>query len=238
MESGPLPQPLPIDVQERVDQDFGKSADAISNLLLASRRIGSPDYFGDRLLRCFVFAAQGNESRLRQLIELARQDFRDVIIAAEYDELGLRRLRDFNHPFGSADIVEPGRNWSPSTPKVCGQDVDELCLQHSAIAIHFWATWNRVDREMDHSIRNIVDQFAGCVWFVSCEIDLPENVELCQRFGVSNIPALGLLVSGHPPQLVVGCRESKQLAAEIEQLLKTPERKSWWEFWRERNIPR
>jgi hypothetical protein len=233
-----LNQPLPIDVGEQLDRDFGDGAKAASNLLLASRRIGSPDYFGDRLLRCLVFAAQGNESRFRQLMELARQDFRDVVMAAEYDELGLRRLRDFNYPFGSADIAEPGRNWSPSTPKVRGQDVDELCLLHAALAIHFWATWNRVDREMDRNIQNIVDQFAGRVWFVSCEIDLPENVELCQRFGVSNIPALGLLVSGYPSQLVVGCSKPKQLAAEIERLLKTPERKSWWEFWRWENIPR
>lgn len=148
---------------------------------------GSPDDIGDRLLRCIVFGAQGNESRLRQLMELVRQDFRDVIMAAEYDELGLRRLRDFNQPFGSAEIIfKPERNWRPSAPEVRGQDVDELCLQHAALAIHFWATWNRVDREMDRSIQNIVDQFAGRLWFVSCEIDLPENIELCQRFGASN----------------------------------------------------
>ncbi|HWL07978.1 MAG TPA: thioredoxin family protein, partial [Planctomicrobium sp.] len=232
-----LPQSLPVDVLERVDRDFGNAADAVSDLLLACRRIGSPDYIGDRLLLCLVFAARGDESRIRQLMELARQDFRDVVMAAEYDELGLRRLRDFNQPFGSADILEPERSWSPSTPDVRGHDVDELCRQHSAIAIHFWATWNRVDREMDRSIQNIVDQFAGRVRFVSCEIDLPENLELCQRFGVSNIPALGLLVSDCPPQLVVGCREPKQLAAEIERLLKIPERKSWWEFWRWGHIP-
>ena len=96
--------PLPEDVVERVRRDFGERAEVILALLLASRRLGSADYIGDLLVRCIVFAAHGAEERLRDLLELERQDFRDVIMAAEYDALGTRHLWDFNRPFASAGI--------------------------------------------------------------------------------------------------------------------------------------
>lgn len=100
-----MDEPLPSDVVEQLRHDFGDSADVVALLLLACRRLGSSDFIGDRLVRCIVFATRGDESRITRLIELERQDFRDVIMAAEYDALGLRRLWDFNRPFGDAAIV-------------------------------------------------------------------------------------------------------------------------------------
>jgi hypothetical protein len=97
-------EPLPPDIVDPVLHDFTGQAQPVLGLLSACRRVGGPDYFGDRLVRCVVFAARGDESRIRQLIELGRQDFRNVIMAAEYDVPGVRRLRDFNRPFESAEL--------------------------------------------------------------------------------------------------------------------------------------
>lgn len=98
--------PLPPDIVSRVHQDFGSRADAVLDFLRDCRHSGNSDYLCDRFVRCIVFAARGEESRIPQLIGLMRQDFRDVIMAAEYDTNTLvpRRLRDFNFPFESAEI--------------------------------------------------------------------------------------------------------------------------------------
>lgn len=95
-------EPLPLDIVDRIRQDFGNQAEVALALLLDCRKAAGPDFIGDRLVRCIVFAARGDESRLLELIELERRDFRDVIMTAEYDVLG-NQLRDLNLPFGSAD---------------------------------------------------------------------------------------------------------------------------------------
>jgi hypothetical protein len=79
----------------RLVQDFGDRADSVAVCLLNCRRIGSPDYIGDRLVRCIVQAAKGNERRVQELIVLEREDVRDVIGLGEYDGSGncVRDLR-------------------------------------------------------------------------------------------------------------------------------------------------
>ena len=104
-----MDEPLPADVVERLSSDYGERADTVTAQLLACRRLGSTDYFGDRLVRCVVFVARGDEWRVPDLIELGRQEYRDLILAAEYDPLCVRRLRNFNHPFGAeGQDAEPG----------------------------------------------------------------------------------------------------------------------------------
>jgi thioredoxin-like negative regulator of GroEL len=130
-------------------------------------------------------------------------------------------------------VPRPIPGWRPSTPEVRGLRVEDLVQQHPAVAIHFWAPWNGYDPLMDRSIQSISGKFAGRVVFVSCNVDLGENGELCQRCGFKNIPALGLLVSGHQPISEIGYRDPEKLAGVIESWLKEPERKRKpsWVFW-------
>ncbi len=130
------------------------------------------------------------------------------------------------------DIDRPIPGWAPSTPAVPGGSIDELARQHPAIAIHFWAAWNGSDPPMDRSIQEIVGQFAGRVLFVSCDTDREENHELCRRFGLAAIPALGILVSGRRPELIIGRRDPDHLASEIEGRLNQSARKRGWLSWR------
>ncbi|MBX3416868.1 MAG: hypothetical protein KF851_04630 [Pirellulaceae bacterium] len=51
-----------------------------------------------RLARCVVVGAEGSIDRMRELIETADIDYRDVIIAGEYDG-ALRRVRDLRVSF-------------------------------------------------------------------------------------------------------------------------------------------
>ena len=90
--------PLPLDVQNRLVRDFGTRADTVAAQLITHRRLGSADFHGDRLLRCIIQASGGDEQRVQQLLDIARQDYRDVIVAGEYDGFK-RQVKDFRASF-------------------------------------------------------------------------------------------------------------------------------------------
>lgn len=103
-----MDQTLPLDVLYRLTRDFGDRAEAVAALLLGRRRIGSEDFLGDRLVRCIVHSAGADEHRVQQLLDLARQDYRDVIVAGEYDS-AMRRVRDLSASFL---IDNPEKFWA------------------------------------------------------------------------------------------------------------------------------
>ena len=113
----------------------------------------------------------------------------------------------------------PIPGWHPSTPAITGPGYDDLIRRHPAVLIHFWAAWNAHDRAMDGVIRAIQGRFAGRVHFASCDID-QDGGELYRRFGVVNIPTLGLIVAGavRKPS-IIGIPEPDRLAAAIESRL-------------------
>jgi hypothetical protein len=93
---------LALDIAARIERDFSPGdAQAVKELLIELQREDART-FGDRQLRCAVYLAHGNFSTLAYAITLGRSDYRDLIMAAEYEKGTDRRLRDFNNPFDGA----------------------------------------------------------------------------------------------------------------------------------------
>jgi hypothetical protein len=90
-------EPLEPDIEECLARDFPADAlpAALSSIAAAS---SSP-----RIQRCIAFAARGHPSYFDYLCKLARIDYRDVIMAAEYDRFGTQ-LYDFNQPVSKARL--------------------------------------------------------------------------------------------------------------------------------------
>jgi len=92
---------LPSDIVGRIERDFVPvEAEPVVELLAQLRR-ESPDIFGDRVTRSVVFVAKGNFEEFVKAVELARLDWRDLIVQAEYDGWSGEeyRRRDLNMPF-------------------------------------------------------------------------------------------------------------------------------------------
>ena len=93
---------LPDDVVRWLEKSFSASdLPAARELLeLAIDHAGKPA--GARLLRCAAVGSQGDPERLRYLVGLMQIDYRDVIVAGEYEARGkdLVRVRDLNQPIG------------------------------------------------------------------------------------------------------------------------------------------
>jgi hypothetical protein len=49
-------------------------------------------------VRCIVFVANGDLNRIEKAIDLAKTDYRDLIVLAEYDEKN-ERVRNLSNPF-------------------------------------------------------------------------------------------------------------------------------------------
>ena len=101
MSEGPA---LPGDVLERIAVDY--AADRRSEIADELSTLSEVTPEPVRVARCVLFVAAGDLGRFEQMIELARTDYRDAIVAAEYDR-ELRRLRDFGWPFGEAEFEPP-----------------------------------------------------------------------------------------------------------------------------------
>ena len=101
-------QLLTADVACRIPQLFPSAPEAITDQLnqLRSQDAG---LFSDRIIRCIVFSAiHYPASTIDHWIAQARLDYRDVIVAAEYDRDD-NHLRDFNLPFTDEHFHETTR---------------------------------------------------------------------------------------------------------------------------------
>lgn len=117
------------------------------------------------------------------------------------------------------EIYRPVPGFRPSTPAVTGKTYAKVLTEHSVVVIHFWADWNGVDVPMDASIRDIKTKIEGRIHFVSCDIDSPDNLDLCKRCNVVNIPFLAIFVDGHQKRGIMGLRPADELADEIGKRL-------------------
>lgn len=91
---------ISIDIIEQLRQDFPASEfdTRLAQLVHASE---SP-----RIQRCIVFASRGHPWYFDYLCKLSAIDFRDVIMAAEYDRMDAH-LYDFNKPIPVARRNDP-----------------------------------------------------------------------------------------------------------------------------------
>lgn len=93
---------LPEDIIAKVRQDFSQG-DEISILqMLSDYQRQHPDHSA-RILRCIVFLAHGSFDKFAEAVTLAQLDWRDLIVAAEYDGWSgeEHRRRNLNEPFAA-----------------------------------------------------------------------------------------------------------------------------------------
>ena len=81
----------PADIVDWIVAHFDADAIPYVHLLLE-------DLKSDRLSRCALFLSGRSIEKLKAEVELGKADFRDLIVAAEYDRKD-NQIRDFNQPF-------------------------------------------------------------------------------------------------------------------------------------------
>lgn len=110
-----------------------------------------------------------------------------------------------------------GRHWSPASPEFA---ISDLSLPR--LVIHFWASWNAVDRTMDTTLVQLIPQFKDDIEFRSVDVDRTGFREMCVDAGILNVPALGFYQSGNHMQTLIGLRLPNDLKTIIQSWLETP----------------
>lgn len=92
---------LPIDIEDYYKKKFPPELQEEVLKLLVSIESRNKELAHPRLLRCLLFNSSNNIQSLRNQIEELFFDYRDVIVAAEYDkEKGeIKHIRDFSKSF-------------------------------------------------------------------------------------------------------------------------------------------
>ncbi len=94
---------MKTDIYQKIERDFGDDLKlAIEQVEILDAR--TKGLIGNRLLRAMVFLSKGNIDRFKQVIELGRTDYRDVLWQAEYD-CGEEQLYDFNKTFHELNLM-------------------------------------------------------------------------------------------------------------------------------------
>lgn len=90
-------QSLPHDVVHYVEKRFPEQQRDEATSILLSARINANETPSPRMLRCALFASNGQLNELRHYVALLLIDWRDVIVAAEYEFLNGNsvHVRDF-----------------------------------------------------------------------------------------------------------------------------------------------
>lgn len=105
-------------------------------------------------------------------------------------------------------------DWRPSAVPLRSVD-DEF---DGLVVVHFWASWNRVDRDMDKTLCLLEhSQENSCVAFRSCCTDDEANWPLCQDCQVGNLPALAAFVKGKRIATLIGLRPFQELQGKIDE---------------------
>ncbi len=104
----------------------------------------------------------------------------------------------------------PNFDWSPSTVPVVERDFDE----YQILVLHYWAAWDKIDREMDKLLATLREEYVGRICFRSCDVDRAENQAFINE--IANIPALGCFIGGKWFNNLIGLRSVDELRSMIE----------------------
>ena len=96
------------------------------------------------------------------------------------------------------------------------QNFDEVTSKGVAL-VDFWATWCGPCKMMAPNVEDIATEYKGRV--AVGKVDVDENPDLAERFGIMSIPTLFVFVNGEVKEKLVGYRLKAQIAEVLDKYL-------------------
>ncbi len=93
-------------------------------------------------------------------------------------------------------------------------DLADVLSSKGLIVIDFWAEWCGPCKKISPIVDELASEYEGDVDIYKCDVD--ENSEVCEKFGIRNIPTLIFLKNGEVVDKHVGTATKSQLAEKIE----------------------
>ena len=93
-------------------------------------------------------------------------------------------------------------------------ELAEVLASERLVVIDFWAEWCGPCKKISPIVDELATEYERKVDIYKCDVD--ENSEVCEKFGIRNIPTLIFLKNGEVVDRHVGTATKSQLAEKID----------------------
>ena len=93
-------------------------------------------------------------------------------------------------------------------------ELAEVLASERLVVIDFLAEWCGPCKKISPIVDELATEYEGKVDIYKCDVD--ENSEVCEKFGIRNIPTLIFLKNGEVVDRHVGTATKSQLAEKID----------------------
>jgi thioredoxin 1 len=97
---------------------------------------------------------------------------------------------------------------------------EEVLNSDQPVLVDFWATWCGPCRQIAPIVEDLADEFEGRAKVGKVDVD--ENPQTAQQFGVRSIPTLLFFKDGEVQETLVGASGKKPLKDTLEELAGQP----------------
>ncbi|MDY6122761.1 MAG: thioredoxin [Porphyromonas sp.] len=101
--------------------------------------------------------------------------------------------------------------------EITSQNYKELMAEGKPMLLDFWATWCGPCRMVGPIIDELATEYEGRV--IIGKVDVDENPDLSQEYGVRNIPTLLFIKDGQVVNKLVGAQRKDAIKQEIDAML-------------------
>jgi thioredoxin 1 len=123
----------------------------------------------------------------------------------ELEQIRERRMRELKNQMSTPKIEKP--------IEVSDRNFDQTVKNYPLIVVDCWAAWCAPCRAIAPIVEELAKEYSGKVVFGKLNVD--ENPETAQRYGVMAIPTLLVMKEGKEVDRVVGVLPKNQLEAKV-----------------------
>lgn len=106
-----------------------------------------------------------------------------------------------------------------STTDVSSDSFEEVVSKHRLVVLHFRASWNEYDKQMDSVFEEIESEHAGRIFFGSVDTDDQNHWQRCKQLRLLNLLAIVSFANGEHMETLIGVRTKEEMSKKIEE---------WW----------
>lgn len=88
-------------------------------------------------------------------------------------------------------------------------------IKNGVVLVDFWATWCGPCKMLAPNVEEIAKEYESRA--VVGKVDVDENPDLAERFGIMSIPALFVFVNGEVKEKLIGYRLKMQIAEVLDK---------------------
>jgi thioredoxin 1 len=129
-----------------------------------------------------------------------------------------KKLKDgFQSKASSLCLLKEERDVAGTTEKVTDASFESFIQSDKPVIVDFWATWCGPCKMMAPVLEELASEYADNV--AVGKLDVDENPETTQKFGIMSIPTLLIFKNGEVVKQLVGYKPKSDLVAQLSEVM-------------------